>query len=174
MFTWEIKEGHLMLGTLRVDVPAGHKITRWADLKTGDKVFILGTHDMKPRLYGPHRVADTERRTLENSKGHKFLNLLDDLVTRTEEILWNPRYVRFAEVHGKSPEAQLDFDQVRWPGGCMCGFILWMADAYRLYYDTFGRSSDKTRAKGPLDLPCDRTSFPTIDAFLATYTVQVR
>ena len=162
-----------MLGPLRVDVPAGHKITKWADLRPGGEVFILGTHNQKPRLYGPFKVSDIERRTLENAKGRTFTNILDDLVTQIEVRHWNPRYVRFAEVHGRNPEEQLAYDDLRWPGGCMTGFILWIGSFYRFYYDTFGKSSDKTRAKGPLDLPCDRTKYPSVDTFMATYTAQI-
>ena len=99
---------------------------------------------------------------------------LDAATEPTEVRRWNPRYVRFAEVHGRDPEEQLAYDNVRWPGGCMCGFVLWIAEFYRVYYDTFGKSSDKTRAKGPLDLPCDRTKYPSVDTFMATYTTQVQ
>lgn len=38
---------------------------------------------------------------------------------------WNPRYLAYCRAHGKTPEAMLLHDQEQFPGGCMCGFILW-------------------------------------------------
>ena len=46
---------------------------------------------------------------------------------------WNPRYVAFALAHGKSPMQQMIDDEKRWPGGVMCGFILWMSKAEKLF-----------------------------------------
>ena len=40
---------------------------------------------------------------------------------------WNPLFVAYARVHGHEPQQQLDHDQKAWPGGCMCGFMLWMS-----------------------------------------------
>ena len=37
----------------------------------------------------------------------------------------NPRWVNYARVHGRTSDEQLAHDRVRWPGGSMCGFILW-------------------------------------------------
>jgi len=45
----------------------------------------------------------------------------------------NARYVRYARVHGNTPERQLEADQERFPGGSMCGFILWMTAAWRTF-----------------------------------------
>ena len=39
---------------------------------------------------------------------------------------WNPRYVCYAKAHGRTPEEQMAHDKVEHPGGCMCGFILWL------------------------------------------------
>lgn len=39
---------------------------------------------------------------------------------------WNPYYLAYSTAHGRNPDAQLAHDVVRWPGGKMCGFILWM------------------------------------------------
>lgn len=39
---------------------------------------------------------------------------------------WNPRYVAYAEAAGRSPEAQIDWDRERWPGGYVTGFVLWI------------------------------------------------
>lgn len=38
---------------------------------------------------------------------------------------WNPRYVAYARSNGNTPDAQLAADKVRFPGGCMCEFIIW-------------------------------------------------
>jgi hypothetical protein len=35
------------------------------------------------------------------------------------------RYVQYALAHGVKPGAMRDQDRKRWPGGSMCGFILW-------------------------------------------------
>lgn len=41
---------------------------------------------------------------------------------------WNPRYLAYCRAHGKTPEKMLEHDEERFPGGCMCGFILWSSD----------------------------------------------
>jgi hypothetical protein len=57
----------------------------------------------------------------------------------------NPRYFEYARKHGRTPSEMLAHDEVRWPGGCMTGFILWIdarwqefdqitKKAYRLYH----------------------------------------
>lgn len=40
---------------------------------------------------------------------------------------FNPRYVAYAASFDNTPERQLEEDRVRWPGGVMCGFILWIS-----------------------------------------------
>ena len=47
---------------------------------------------------------------------------------------WNPHFVAYAKKHGRTPEAQMEHDQKEFPGGCMCGFILWIADMKRKFY----------------------------------------
>lgn len=42
-----------------------------------------------------------------------------------DEPKYNPRYVAYASEYGRSPEQQLEHDREAWPGGLMCGFILW-------------------------------------------------
>jgi hypothetical protein len=46
---------------------------------------------------------------------------------------WSPEYTAFANAHGRDPQVQLDRDTERWPGGKMCGFILWMGRALRAF-----------------------------------------
>jgi hypothetical protein len=44
---------------------------------------------------------------------------------------WNPRYLAYCKAHGKTPEQMLAHDEDAWPGGVMCGFILWMSQKLR-------------------------------------------
>ena len=42
---------------------------------------------------------------------------------------WNSRYLQYCRATGGlSPDATLERDRERYPGGCMCGFILWTND----------------------------------------------
>ena len=48
------------------------------------------------------------------------------------ELACNPRYVCYArEVHGAPPLVALNLDRALWPGGCMCGFMLWIQARWR-------------------------------------------
>lgn len=39
---------------------------------------------------------------------------------------WNPRYMAYCHAHGETDaDKMLARDDERWPGGRMCGFILW-------------------------------------------------
>jgi hypothetical protein len=51
-------------------------------------------------------------------------------VTATVEAI-NPRYAMYAAAHGKTPDEMLAHDEVAWPGGKMCGFILWIQLRWR-------------------------------------------
>lgn len=53
---------------------------------------------------------------------------------------WNPRYVAYAQSQGRSPAAQIKYDQKQWPGGCMAGYILWISKMRRLFYKVSPRS----------------------------------
>ena len=44
------------------------------------------------------------------------------------QIKWNPRYESYAKAHGETPSSMMEADTVKWPGGKMCGFILWMRE----------------------------------------------
>jgi hypothetical protein len=37
------------------------------------------------------------------------------------------RYAAYAQAHGRTPDAMLEHDCAAWPGGCMCGFLVWMS-----------------------------------------------
>lgn len=40
-------------------------------------------------------------------------------------LTWNPRYLAYCRWHGVTPDEMLAHDRKVWPGGPMCGFILW-------------------------------------------------
>src|SRR3546814_5512412 len=42
-----------------------------------------------------------------------------------EQARYNPRYLAYAAEHSRTAEEQLANDREEWPGGLMCGFILW-------------------------------------------------
>ena len=46
---------------------------------------------------------------------------------------WDPRYVAYAATNSNTPDAQIESDQVEFPGGCMCGFICWISLQTRRY-----------------------------------------
>ena len=41
---------------------------------------------------------------------------------------WNQRYVAYAWAHGNIPLIQQQADMMNWPGGLMCGYILWIQE----------------------------------------------
>lgn len=45
----------------------------------------------------------------------------------------NPRYLAYCKAHGNTPEAQHAADGAAWPGGIMCGFILWIGERWRAF-----------------------------------------
>lgn len=40
----------------------------------------------------------------------------------------NPLFVSYAKSNGLSPSRQLDLDTLKYPGGIMCGFLLWVTE----------------------------------------------
>jgi hypothetical protein len=54
---------------------------------------------------------------------------------------WNPRYLAYCRAHKLAPEQMMEHDREAWPGGCMCGFILWhsakLAEAKRTHPEFF-------------------------------------
>ncbi len=43
----------------------------------------------------------------------------------------NPRYVAYCLAHSRTPDEMLAVDRRAWPGGCMCGFMLWVQARWR-------------------------------------------
>lgn len=41
---------------------------------------------------------------------------------------YNPYYFAYAASNGMTPEAMLEHDECRWPGGRMAGFQIWMSN----------------------------------------------
>jgi len=85
---------------------------------------------------------------------------------------WNPRYLRYCELHGLEPDAMLTLDQERWPGGQMVGFILYIGDAWQAFWELKGRPGrhpmgmNKSRhdwIKGPDD-------YAAFDGWLPSFT----
>jgi len=50
---------------------------------------------------------------------------------------WNPRYVCYARAHGREPQAMLDYDRDRFPGGSMSGFVVWNGDKWKEFANKF-------------------------------------
>lgn len=60
----------------------------------------------------------------------------------TEKPAWNQRYVAYAQAHGRSPEAMLEHDGEQWPGGKMCGFMIWVSQRKQEWMQLHGRKGD--------------------------------
>lgn len=73
------------------------------------------------------RLPD-ESDTMSKPEDSALLNTSDAAMDR---VRWNPRYVAFARAHGRTPEEQAQFDDTKWPGGCMVGFQLWISQQLR-------------------------------------------
>jgi hypothetical protein len=46
----------------------------------------------------------------------------------------NPRYAAYAKAHGRDAEHQMAHDQATWPGGYMCGFVLWISGQKQAFW----------------------------------------
>lgn len=44
---------------------------------------------------------------------------------------WNPRYVEYANSHGRTPDEMLVIDKAEYPGGAMTGYIIWINARWR-------------------------------------------
>lgn len=47
----------------------------------------------------------------------------------------NPHYAAYSRAHGRSIDAMMEHDRKEYPGGCMCGFILWISKQSQAMYD---------------------------------------
>jgi hypothetical protein len=55
---------------------------------------------------------------------------------------WNPRYVAYARTQKRTPEVMLVKDRERYPGGSMCGFMLWLRERWAVWLDQKGYHHD--------------------------------
>ncbi len=51
----------------------------------------------------------------------------------------NARYIAYAAAHGETPDGMLAADRVRWPGGGMVGFTIWIDGKWRAWCALTGR-----------------------------------
>jgi len=64
---------------------------------------------------------------------------------------YNPRYLAYCAAHGRTVEEMRAHDEIQWPGGRACGFMLWIGAAWQTW-DAFaccGRRHDRDHARGP-------------------------
>lgn len=47
---------------------------------------------------------------------------------------YNPRFVNYARVHGRTPDEMFDADRARFPGGRMAGFLAWNRAHLHAFY----------------------------------------
>lgn len=52
----------------------------------------------------------------------------------------NPMLTAYAKAHGQTVEKMLETDTVKWPGGKMAGFILWVSAVRHQWMTTQGRA----------------------------------
>ena len=62
------------------------------------------------------------------------MNAKQELIEHIGEIGENPRYAAYAQAHGKTPSEMMEHDRAAWPGGCMCGFIVWMSEQKQAFW----------------------------------------
>ena len=79
---------------------------------------------------------------------------------------WNPRFIAYAKAHGNTPEGQLEADRVQFPGGCMCGFLLWMNQQWGEFCKLHG-VSNPDHAYLKLGAECGRI----FDAWLESHVI---
>jgi hypothetical protein len=51
---------------------------------------------------------------------------------------YTARYVAYSRAHGKTPAEMTAHDRAQWPGGLMCGFILWTRERWDEFHDMRG------------------------------------
>lgn len=64
---------------------------------------------------------------------------------------WNPRFIAYAKAHGHTPVEQLKADRQEYPGGCMCGFILWLNRQWGAFRELHGFKSQEALILGLKD-----------------------
>jgi len=52
---------------------------------------------------------------------------------------YQPRYLAYCRAHGNTPDQQMQADAKAYPGGCMCGFILWINQKWAEWFGIVGR-----------------------------------
>lgn len=76
---------------------------------------------------------------------------------RGSPALWgdlNPRYVSYCLAHGhRTPAQARAADETAWPGGVMCGFMLWIADQIAAF-----KRAQRLPPREPLD-PAQQDAF---------------
>jgi hypothetical protein len=61
-----------------------------------------------------------------------------------DKAKWNPRYLAYMRAHGfTDPDAMLEADRERWPGGVMCGFTLWIREQWNAWEATLSPQERK-------------------------------
>jgi hypothetical protein len=50
----------------------------------------------------------------------------------------NTRFLHYARVHGRTPEEMLKYDEERFPGGKMAGYIMWIDQRWNDYTTRVG------------------------------------
>ena len=76
---------------------------------------------------------------------------------------FQPRYVAYARDHGRTPEEMLAHDEEAWPGGRMCGFLLWIPAAFQAWREASGEIPKLFEPNGWGD-----RQFDAFDAWLAS------
>lgn len=78
---------------------------------------------------------------------------------------WDSRYVVYANALGMSPRQARRADRVRWPGGRMCGFQLFISSGAQLFVDEVLRP-EASKATPTWSLTLGIGTDPRWDSFL--------
>lgn len=92
------------------------------------------------------------------------MNVMGDEILPIEWQNTQRRYVAYCVAHGAaSPDEMLTRDRTRWPGGLMCGFILWIKAQWEAW-------KSETKWRGPVLSEEDHANF---DIWLAEKALTV-